>query len=168
MRRFIPLVMLLAMTLFIVSCGGDDEKTPTSSFTYNGHTATTPYGYISHNWDDSGIYEKSVYFSARDYQAMFTTATDYASISLRTNNSALTIPDGTYNFDSSWENFTFYWAEAARDYNWWEETGELNEDVASGKVTVSNGGKKFEYEITFQDGKKMTGAYHGALTEMGN
>ena len=63
MKKFLPLVALLAVTMFLASCDKDKDSKPASSFTYDSKTYTLTNGYIGANYDDQGVYEKWVTFA---------------------------------------------------------------------------------------------------------
>jgi hypothetical protein len=163
MKKCFPLVLLIATALFLSSCDKDKDSKPNFTFTYDGDSYAISKGYIVHNWDEQGIFEKSIVFSSKGYIETYLQSSDYVVLQLRTDNSDLTIPDGTYAFNENWVNDSFYWGSVAIGFNAMDETGELNEDPTAGTVTVSNGGKKFVFAVEFADGKEVSGTFEGTL-----
>ena len=78
----------------------------------------------------------------------------------------MTIPDGTYQYSADWVNLTFDSVQAAANFDVNNEEGDSSEDVNGGTIVVSQGGKKFEFDVTFADGKTAKGTFSGTLESL--
>lgn len=157
---------VLAAVLLISACKKDDDKTPASSFSLDGVTVGTPYGYEFDNGPDG----KELVFS--NILLTDTTATSISALSMDID----TLIDGaSYSFLSKdaasfdkTKNFSGAFVVFRAEYKNGDPidtTGTWLEDLTSGTVTVKKSGDNYTigYSIQFAT-TKVTGKYIGKLS----
>ena len=165
MKNNIYFFALITLSLFTISCGNDDDSSPSSdespaSFIESNDVTdelvvaeVSYYGEI----DETGIYDFAIYLD---------TSTDNSNtktigLSFHSSTPNVLAP-GTYNFGNTVEAFIFNAGEFI------DNTGPyyITDDIVRGSVTIIKGETDY-YELTFdctgRSARKFIGQYYGAV-----
>lgn len=170
-------VYLLTIALFFASTiacengkdTGDDEN-PQNYFTLSGETYELAKAFIE-PWgeNDNGSYDFDIYLVSKEIQhstssGEFFGIGDVVYIDLNTS-SANGLVNGTYNYSSERNAFTFTYGMAGADLNAAEEEGDITE-IVGGTVQIKVEGNitTIDFQLTTESNTTVEGNFTGNLT----
>lgn len=163
-RKLLSIALVLGLSAVLFSCK-DDEKGPSSSFTFEDESYKLSKGYRSEFGEVStGVYEHDISFFSKEVTAS-NIDSDFNFLEFTVFSSSETsLPDGTYTVESTDEALTIPFGTVAVGFNFSTFEGDMY-DVTGGTIVISNSGKKFVFDLTLDGGETVTGTFNGALTE---
>ncbi len=172
-------ILLFFTSVTLMSCSTDDdgeEENGSGNANYDGTEINLDQGYIVDYGEYEGLYNFDITLLSDDFEI------DIANENIEGNGEMVYfemwteqssgLKNGTYTLSNGESDFGLTYAEFAMDFNPNEDEEEggsyLESTVA--EVTVNKSGSTYtlDFELTFENGKSLTGRYVGNLIEIGD
>jgi len=169
-RHYIAIIGVLIFGILFNSCKKEDKE-PSNSFRYDGTNYSLDKGYLE-NWgvNTNGSYDFDVYLGSSNIQYSasneeFLGIGDVLYLDLNTS-SANGLVNGTYNYSSDRNAFTFVDGVVGIDVDLSDVENEEFVEVVGGTIEVLVDGNTYtlEFDLTTESNTKITGRYKGTLT----
>ncbi|MEL6837539.1 MAG: hypothetical protein AAFP77_31310 [Bacteroidota bacterium] len=169
MKRYLLFALSLSVLFLYSSCNKDDDDSVRNEFTLNGDSYQLAKGFMTeYGSNGNGSFDFDVELTSstvnyNDFDGSFSGTGDVIYFDLNTSLETGLV-NGTYNFSSDRNAFTFVDGAVATNYDADTESGDVFA-VVGGSVEIEIRGNEtyFSWNLTISNGTTVTGEFQGIL-----